>query len=393
MFNPLASLFWSTEGAVIKNIMSDNVTPNLVGTFAFIGVWYFFTIITYGTNVPAGLFLPGMIIGCTLGDIYISLVKRTSVFDNEALIQARKKYVVLGTGGFMAGYTRMTYSLAIILMETSQDISLFVPMILCIIVSNNTGYLFTRSLYERAVRGKQMPIILDNIPQPCVDLKAGDLMASPVVTLSVVESMENIQRALTSKHHAFPLVNESNTVLGIIPRNFIIVLIQNKAFYSMRTGTLAGSIGNQLDLIQKTNKLKKEKLQAQNQYTKKAGQQFGAVSSKTMRIMLDEEAEKFEQMPEENILPWQYFTTTFLATDKELDLEGKKILEDNMDAQLDFRPYMNDNPITCVTTDGITKCVELFRKMHLRHLMVLHPMNGKLQGMITRQDLFQWLDL
>lgn len=37
---------------------------------SFIAVWYFFTITTYGTNVPAGLFLPGMIIGCCMGDLY-----------------------------------------------------------------------------------------------------------------------------------------------------------------------------------------------------------------------------------------------------------------------------------------------------------------------------------
>jgi len=36
---------------------------------AFLAVWYGFTIITYGTNVPAGLFLPGMIIGCAVGDL------------------------------------------------------------------------------------------------------------------------------------------------------------------------------------------------------------------------------------------------------------------------------------------------------------------------------------
>jgi len=36
---------------------------------AFIAVWYIFTITTYGTNVPAGLFLPGMIIGCAVGDL------------------------------------------------------------------------------------------------------------------------------------------------------------------------------------------------------------------------------------------------------------------------------------------------------------------------------------
>jgi len=64
----------------------------------------------------------------------------------------------------MAGYTRMTYSLAVILMETSQSIEIFVPMTLTIGISNYVGYFFTRSLYERATRGKQMPILLDSVP-------------------------------------------------------------------------------------------------------------------------------------------------------------------------------------------------------------------------------------
>jgi len=54
----------------------------------------------------------------------------------------------------MAGYTRMTYSLAVIIMETSNDISIFMPMMVTIGISNFVGYAFTRSLYERAVRGK-----------------------------------------------------------------------------------------------------------------------------------------------------------------------------------------------------------------------------------------------
>ena len=64
----------------------------------------------------------------------------------------------------LAGYTLMTYSLAVIVMETSQVMFLFVPLLLTIHVSNAVGYLFTRSLYERAVRGKQMPILVDEVP-------------------------------------------------------------------------------------------------------------------------------------------------------------------------------------------------------------------------------------
>lgn len=94
---------------------------------SFVAVWYFFTIITYGTNVPAGLFLPGMIIGCGLGDLLFRL-QLTVGYDNmnfaqdtSSLEQAmRRKLIVIGCAGFMAGYTRMTYALGVILMETDR---------------------------------------------------------------------------------------------------------------------------------------------------------------------------------------------------------------------------------------------------------------------------------
>jgi len=88
----------------------------------------------------------------------------------------RRKLIIIGCGAFMAGYTRMTYALGVILMETSEDLSIFVPVLLTIIISNQTGFLFTRSLYNRACRAKQMPIISDKIPSPCRKLVAGDLM-------------------------------------------------------------------------------------------------------------------------------------------------------------------------------------------------------------------------
>lgn len=138
--------------------------------FFFFLTWYLFTITTYGTFVPAGLFLPGMIIGCALGRSIFNVVDDFGWIDVSASDDAKdaiiRSYVILACGAFMAGYTRMTYSLAIILMETSQDIEIFTPMIITIAVANQTGYLFTRSLYERATRGKQMPIFKYYIPPP-----------------------------------------------------------------------------------------------------------------------------------------------------------------------------------------------------------------------------------
>jgi len=73
-----------------------------------------------------------------------------------------------------------------------------------------------------------------------------------------------------------------------------------------------------------------------------------------------------------------------LSIDKAVDDKVKLIMHENQDEYLDFRPYMNDNPMTVNIADSIHKCTDVFRKMHLRHLCVIHPIGGKLEGIITR---------
>lgn len=77
-YSPLATMFMNTEGSAIRSIISGFEGPNGVNSTSwtlliFAGVWYFFTIITYGVWVPSGLFLPGIIIGCSVGGCYAEL--------------------------------------------------------------------------------------------------------------------------------------------------------------------------------------------------------------------------------------------------------------------------------------------------------------------------------
>lgn len=149
----------------------------------------------------------------------------------EDKIQLQSHYIIVATGAFMAGYTRMTYSLAILLMETSQSIEIFVPMVVAIVVSNGTGYLITRSLYERATRGKQMPIIIDSVPEDNKKMIAGQIMSQKVVTLKNVETVANLMTALKTSHHAFPILNHLGNLVGVMPRNFILTILENRGFY------------------------------------------------------------------------------------------------------------------------------------------------------------------
>lgn len=147
-YNGLGTLLWNTEGSVIRIIMNHKSNSSVLAFLIFFVIWYLFTVFTYGTNVPSGLFVPGMLIGCAIGSLFFEALHASNLFgnilNNQAIMDSiRKKHIIIGATSFLAGYTRMTYSLGVIMMETSQDLTLFVPMIFSIVISNQTGYLFT----------------------------------------------------------------------------------------------------------------------------------------------------------------------------------------------------------------------------------------------------------
>ena len=238
-YNPLATIFWKTEGGVIKQFLGTPMACTPEQMMLFTGVWYFWTITTYGVNVPSGLFLPGMIIGCGLGDLYIHFLLHLQKQGNinigvEHTEQFRSTYIVLAMGAMLAGYTRMTYSIIVIVMETSQSINIFLPTAIAVGIANFTGDLFTRGLYDRAVRAKQMPILTDQVALSCRYVRAEQMMSTNILTLNVVDSVENIYAALKSSHHGFPVLNSKQRVVGLIPKNYLWILIFNKAFYDKK---------------------------------------------------------------------------------------------------------------------------------------------------------------
>lgn len=57
-------------------------------------------------------------------------------------------------------------------------------------------------------------------------------MTKRVVTFQNVETIENIVKVLCSNnHHAFPVLNSKKRVVGLMPRNFVISMIESKAWY------------------------------------------------------------------------------------------------------------------------------------------------------------------
>ncbi len=66
----------------------------------FSSVWMILTTITYGCQVPAGLFLPAIIVGCSLGAVYSDIV--TFLWPNNIGL-TDESFVLVGAAALLAG--------------------------------------------------------------------------------------------------------------------------------------------------------------------------------------------------------------------------------------------------------------------------------------------------
>jgi len=85
----------------------------------------------------------------------------------------------------------------------------------------------------------------------------------------------------------------------------------------------------------------------------------------------------------ENVLHWHYFCSDFYSQERKTE-EVVDIASMFSHKYIDLRPYMIEQPYVVLTTDKLPKCLELFRHMHLRALLVNDPNNGMPVAILTR---------
>jgi len=141
-------------------------------------------------------------------------------------------YAFIGATCMLGGMTRMTVSLCVILMETTNNIQYLLPIMLTLSLSKWVGDIFNISLYDMHVEIKCIPFLEFKPPVGMEQLHAQDLMSSPVVTVQEVESAENIVRMLEDNdHNGFPVLRRgTRKFVGMVLRSQLVVLLKLRAF-------------------------------------------------------------------------------------------------------------------------------------------------------------------
>ena len=155
----------------------------------------------------------------------------------------------------LAAYCRLTYSLAVIMLETTQSINNFLPTLLSIGVSMGVAKSINRSLYEYAIRMKQMPLLRNHMPEANKNIRVKDLLEKRPQEIEVVESVCQVDRLAEVCQMGFssvPVVNMAGRIIGMIPTNFVIVLLENHCWYDEGKLQLSRDRANTVSAYYKT---------------------------------------------------------------------------------------------------------------------------------------------
>ena len=130
-------------------------------------------------------------IGCALGRMFGHFVENRFIRDIRP-----STYAIIGAASILSGYTRLSFSLAVIMLETTENVSLFLPIISALFVSFGIGRLFNRSLYEGSVKAKNIPFLVEEVPEVNRHLTAVKLMSSPVMNFNLKPTVGAILETL-----------------------------------------------------------------------------------------------------------------------------------------------------------------------------------------------------
>ncbi|KAI9803278.1 MAG: hypothetical protein M1825_002069 [Sarcosagium campestre] len=148
----------------------------------------FLTIITFGVKVPAGIYVPSMVVGGLLGRIvghsvqYLAMTyPHASIFSDCPATPGTESCVVPGVyamvaaGATMCGVTRLSVTLAVILFELTGSLDHVLPFSLAILVSKWTAdAIEPLSIYDLLTEMNSYPF-LDNKVRPIFTTELADI--------------------------------------------------------------------------------------------------------------------------------------------------------------------------------------------------------------------------
>ncbi|KAK4478078.1 hypothetical protein RD792_017343 [Penstemon davidsonii] len=334
-YNDLATIFFNTQDDAIRNLFSAKTIHEFSAQslLTFLVMFYSLAVITFGTAVPAGQFVPGIMIGSTYG----RLVGMFVVSFYQKLNIEEGTYALLGAASFLGGSMRMTVSLCVIMVEITNNLKLLPLIMLVLLISKAVGDAFNEGLYEEQARLRGIPLLESKPKYQMRTMTAKEACGNQKVVYfpRVVKVADVLSLLRGNNHNGFPVIDHTRSgetlVIGLIMRSHLLVLLQSKVDFQ-HSPLPCDSRGGPV--------------------------------------------------------PIRHNLTEFVkpVSSKGLSVNDIHLTPDDLEMYIDLAPFLNPSPYIVPEDMSLTKVYNLFRQLGLRHILVV-PRASRVIGMITRKDL------
>eukprot|EP01061_Rhynchopus_euleeides_P018318 TRINITY_DN30277_c0_g1_i1.p1 TRINITY_DN30277_c0_g1~~TRINITY_DN30277_c0_g1_i1.p1 ORF type:complete len:788 (+),score=318.74 TRINITY_DN30277_c0_g1_i1:64-2364(+) len=210
-YNQMATLAHSPQERLLFQLFSretqEYFKPEVLGVFLF--VYFALASTIFGIAVPVGAFIPAMTIGAVWGRLSGELLHGALKDVDPGL------YALVGAASGLGGTTRMTISLASIMVEITNDIDTLLPIMMACVIGKAIGDRFTESIYALALKNTGVIFLPSSMPKRIVRQTVKDVMTQQPHVLPKIARYADIQHALTTNQNAFPVVNDRDDMVFV----------------------------------------------------------------------------------------------------------------------------------------------------------------------------------
>jgi H+/Cl- antiporter ClcA len=153
--NELANILFGSRIDAIKRILADPTQFNPETLLTVGCVFYVLSTLTFGVELPSGIFTPSVLIGASLGGA--AGIGFNSILDSDI---EPSTFALLGVAGLLAGIQRSTVSLVVILVEGTGQIKVLTPSIIVVVISRYVASLIhKKGIFEAVMEWKKLPYL------------------------------------------------------------------------------------------------------------------------------------------------------------------------------------------------------------------------------------------
>lgn len=336
-------------------------------------------ILSYGCKVPAGIFVPSMAIGATFGRMIGILVKALyNAYPHAAFFSACQPdvpcitpgtYAFLGAAAALAGVTRITVAVVVIMFELTGALTYILPTMLVVMITKGIADWYGKGgISEQTIKFQGYPFL--DKDDHVFNLSVGDVMTRDAVVLFArgMELQEIEKHLASGSYKGFPLVQDQKdkTLLGYVGKTELRYAIgkARRARSSLSPRTMC--------VFSKEDGDRAHDWNHSNEHEPRMD---GGTGENQTLLSVDDDADNDAadglHSDEDHVLG---------ATSGGVNMEGAEDI-------IYLGRWVEQNPLQVQPTMPLEVVMDLFKKMGPRVILVTRF--GQCQGLVTVKDLLK----